>query len=147
MLHGWGATAQSLRLLAEGIAAAGYSVLVPTLPGHGTSATQMMGTGPLDWIAAARAALQLLSSHFKEVYILGVSMGGALTLQLASLEQSAVQGIITVNAPIFFDRPYVRSRADVRCSGGHAPRLGGAGVRRPGGSRDHLSRAKPKKRD
>ena len=105
MLHGWGATAQSLRLLAEGIAAAGYSVLVPTLPGHGTSATQMMGAGPFDWIAAARVALQLLSSHFKEVYILGVSMGGALTLQLASLEQSAVQGIITVNAPIFFDRP------------------------------------------
>ena len=105
MLHGWGASAESLRFLAEGVAAAGYSVLVPTLPGHGTTPIQMMATGPLDWIAAARAALHLLGSHFKEVYVLGVSMGGALTLQLASLERAALSGIITVNAPIFFDRP------------------------------------------
>ena len=106
MLHGWGASAESLRFLAEGVAAAGYSVLVPTLPGHGTTPIQMMATGPLDWIAAARAALHVLGGYFERIYVLGVSMGGTLTLQLASLERAALSGIITVNAPIFFDRPH-----------------------------------------
>ena len=105
MLHGWGASAESLRFLAEGVAAAGYAVLAPTLPGHGTTPIQMMATGPLDWIAAAREALHLLGGYFERIYVLGVSMGGALTLQLASLERAALSGIITVNAPIFFNRP------------------------------------------
>ena len=107
LLHGWGASAESIRFLARGIADQGFAVLAPTLPGHGTSPEQMLATGPLDWIDGAREALRLLSSHFEKVYLLGVSMGGALSLQVAALDSEAVSALITANAPVFLDDPDV----------------------------------------
>lgn len=102
-LHGWSASAESLRFLAQGMAAAGHAVMVPTLPGHGTSAGDMVRFGPLDWVAAAREALELLRPRFQHIVVLGVSMGGALALQLAGSTQ--IDAVVTVNAPIFMDRP------------------------------------------
>ena len=107
MLHGWGASAESMRFLANGIAAQGFAVFAPTLPGHGTSPEEMLTTGPLDWINAAREALRLLSNHFDKVYVLGVSMGGALSLQIAALDPAAISALITANTPVFLDRPEI----------------------------------------
>ena len=45
LLHGWGASAESIRFLARGIADQGFAVLAPTLPGHGTSPEQMLANG------------------------------------------------------------------------------------------------------
>lgn len=104
-LHGWGATAESLRFLAAGLADAGCSVLAPTLPGHGTGQEDMAATGPLDWIGCARAALDLLKARHRRVFVLGVSMGGALALQLGAIEGDSLSGVVTVNAPVFLHRP------------------------------------------
>ena len=105
LLHGWGATAESLRILASGVASAGYSALSPTYPGHGTDIVDMMRTGPLDWLQSAKDALGVLGERYARVYVLGVSMGGCLALQLASLMPDAVAGVVTVNAPVFLGRP------------------------------------------
>ncbi len=105
LLHGWGASAESLRFLAAGVAAAGYSALSPTYPGHGTDIVDMMKTGPRDWLASAQDALGVLSGRYGRVYILGVSMGGCLALQLASLRPDLVAAVVTVNAPVFLGRP------------------------------------------
>ena len=105
LLHGWGASAQSLRFLASGVADAGYSALSPTYPGHGTDIVDMMRTGPRDWLESAQDALGVLSERYGRVYILGVSMGGCLALQLASLTPDLVAGVVTVNTPVFLNRP------------------------------------------
>ena len=105
VLHGWAASPESVRFLIQGVSQAGYAVLAPLLPGHGTSAEDMTGTGPLDWIAAAREGLRLLSAYYGPVHVLGVSMGGALGLQLAALEPSRVRTLTTVNAPVYMERP------------------------------------------
>jgi carboxylesterase len=101
IFHGWCASAQSMHYLRDGIAAAGYSVLTPTLPGHGTSSEDMARGGPREWIIAARRAAQLLGRHFDEIHLMGVSMGGALTLQLAALEPNLFTSATTLNAPVF----------------------------------------------
>ena len=105
MIHGWGASAESLRFLADGAVEAGHSVCVPTLPGHGRSAQDMAKTGPSDWIASARHALVLLAERFGPVHVVGVSMGGTLALQLAALEPSLVSSVVVVNAPLELDQP------------------------------------------
>lgn len=105
VLHGWGATAESMRFLAGGLAAENHSVLAPTLPGHGVSHLEMHKVGPSEWIECARAALDLLRSRYARIYVLGVSMGGALALQLGALEGCGLAGVITVNAPVFLDQP------------------------------------------
>lgn len=101
VLHGWCASAESVRFLTAGIATAGYSVLAPTLPGHGTSAEDMQRFGPLDWVAAGLEAMMLLGRHHKKLTIVGTSMGGTLALQLAALAPEKVAGLVTVNTPIF----------------------------------------------
>lgn len=105
ILHGWCATAESVRFLTSGIASAGYSVLAPTLPGHGTSGEDMRRFGPLDWVHAGVEALELLGRHHRKVFVVGTSMGGALALQLAALRPENVAGLMTVNAAIFLDDP------------------------------------------
>ena len=104
-LHGWSATAESLRFLAEGLAKAGHTVLAPTLPGHGTTPDDMTQFGPVEWSAAGREAVNVLRSSHAQVFVLGVSMGGALAIQLAGSLPQLIDGVITVNAPVFFGRP------------------------------------------
>ena len=104
-LHGWGASAESMRFLGGGLAASGFAVLMPTLPGHGTDPEDLARTGPSEWIAEARRALVALADVYERVYLLGVSMGGALALQIACLECDRVAGLVTLNAPVCLDRP------------------------------------------
>lgn len=101
VLHGWSASAESVRFLSAGLWAAGHSVLAPTLPGHGTSTEEMVKVGPVEWVDEARAAAQLLRRTYRSVFVLGVSMGGALALQLAGGAADQFDGVITLNAPVF----------------------------------------------
>ncbi|GEM_PF-231321 len=102
-LHGWSATAESVRFIAKGLNEAGHAVLAPTLPGHGASSTDMLGVGPVEWNDAARAACTVLRKSFKWVIVVGVSMGGALAIQLAAVSPDLVDGLVTINAPIFME--------------------------------------------
>jgi len=105
ILHGWAATPESVRFLIKGLSEGGHSILAPVLPGHGTNAAALTLTGPLDWIGAAREALTLLSAAYGPIHVLGVSMGGALGIQLAALEPTRVLSLTTLNAPVFMDSP------------------------------------------
>ena len=49
--HGFTGSPQSLRPWAEHLAAAGYTVRLPRLPGHGTSWQEMNTTRWTDWYA------------------------------------------------------------------------------------------------
>lgn len=117
-LHGWGASAESMRFLGRGLADRGFPVLMPTLPGHGTDPDDFALTGPLDWIAGARRALVALADAHGRVCLLGASMGGTLALQLACLEPDRVAGLVTVNAPVCLDRPaFAHDVMDGRAAG------------------------------
>lgn len=129
-LHGWAASAESMRFLAYGLAEAGHAVLAPTLPGHGSSPDDMVRFGPVDWSAAACEGLILLRHRFARVFVLGASMGGALALQLAAAVPDALEGIITVNAPVFMNQPefareIVSAPATASLSGWHVPAFKG----------------------
>jgi carboxylesterase len=84
LLHGSGDTPQSLRYLADRLHAAGYSVHVPLLPGHGRSPRAFRQVSAHDYLAAARAALEEARAHNTWVAVAGLSMGGALAVQLAA---------------------------------------------------------------
>ena len=58
VLHGFTGNCNSMRGLAEAFHAAGYSVELPLLPGHGTAIEDMLVTGWADWSAAAEEAYQ-----------------------------------------------------------------------------------------
>ena len=55
VLHGFTGNPQSMRPLAEALAAAGFTVDLPLLPGHGTALEDMVPTRFDDWSGAAEA--------------------------------------------------------------------------------------------
>jgi carboxylesterase len=96
VLHGLSGTPQSLRTLAEAFAAAGLTVELPLLPGHGTSPEDMAETTWTGWLDAAGSALRDLQGRCAKVVVAGLSMGGALALQLATVAPD-LAGLILVN--------------------------------------------------
>lgn len=84
LLHGFGDTPQTLRLLAHELSASGYDVVVPLLPGHGSSVESFMHSRRGDWLACARGELSRLRATHDSVSLGGLSMGGAIAAILAA---------------------------------------------------------------
>lgn len=96
VVHGFTGNPQSMRPLADALAAAGHTVSLPLLPGHGTTVEDMLPTRWADWSAAAEAAYDELAARCERVVVAGLSMGGTLTLWLAS-RHPELAGIVLVN--------------------------------------------------
>ncbi|MDF9812691.1 alpha/beta fold hydrolase [Streptomyces sp. SPB162] len=103
LCHGFTGTPQSMRPWGEYLAARGLTVSVPLLPGHGTRWQDMQQTGWQDWYAEVDRALRELSARCSQVFVCGLSMGGALTLRLAERHGHAITGIVLVNPSVKAD--------------------------------------------
>jgi carboxylesterase len=95
-----------MRPVAKAFAAAGFTVELPRLPGHGTTVEEMITTGWADWTAAAEAAYQDLAARCERVVVSGLSMGGSLALWLAS-RHPEIAGIVCVNPAVVAQPPEV----------------------------------------
>jgi carboxylesterase len=103
LCHGFTGSPQSLRPWAEYLAAAGLSVSLPRLPGHGTTWQEMARTRWEDWYAEVDRAFDLLQAGCDELFVMGLSMGGCLALRLAERRGEAVRGLVLVNPSITAD--------------------------------------------
>lgn len=104
-LHGFTASPSEVRTVAEKIhAASGYTVSGPLLPGHGSHPSFLNATGYSDWYRTVEDELNFLQKHYTNVYVAGLSMGGLLAVY-AGLYKPGLQGVITINAPIFTRYP------------------------------------------
>jgi carboxylesterase len=98
LLHGWTGTPAHLRLLGADLDAAGFGVVAPRLPGHGTSISDMLETGWRDWVATAAEAALGVESSGRRLHLAGLSMGGLLAVLLSI--PFAASSVTTINAPI-----------------------------------------------
>ena len=81
--HGFTGSPQSLRPWAEHLAAAGLTVRLPRLPGHGTRWQDLNDTRWPDWYGEVERAFDELRDHCRQVFGMGLSMGGTLVIRLA----------------------------------------------------------------
>jgi len=100
LVHGFTGSPFSLRPLAELIAAHGFTVDLPRLPGHGTTWRDMLPTRYDDWRAHVESSVRALSTRTDRVVLVGLSMGGTLALDVASGTGARVAGVVTINAQI-----------------------------------------------
>jgi carboxylesterase len=98
--HGFTGSPASMRPWGEFLAARGYAVEVPRLPGHGTRWQELNKTGWADWYAELTRAFDLLRSRTDAVVVAGLSMGGGLALRLAADRPADVAGVILVNPAV-----------------------------------------------
>lgn len=99
LIHGFTGTTQSMRFLGEQFRDAGYTVSAPRLAGHGTTPQDMEARTYLEWILDVEAALDNLKETCSKIFVVGLSMGGTLTLYLAE-KYPDILGIIPINAAI-----------------------------------------------
>ncbi|MBC2878782.1 MULTISPECIES: alpha/beta hydrolase [Streptomyces] len=95
--HGFTGSPQSVRPWADHLAERGLTVSLPLLPGHGTRWQDMQITGWQDWYAEVDRELRALRERCAQVFVCGLSMGGALALRLAARHGDAVSGVALVN--------------------------------------------------
>jgi carboxylesterase len=100
LCHGFTGTPQSLRPWAEHLATAGLTVSLPRLPGHGTSVAEANLTHWEDWYAELDRHLTQLTARCNDVFVMGLSMGGTLTLRLAEERSGDIAGIVLVNPSV-----------------------------------------------
>ncbi|CAA9251521.1 MAG: putative esterase/lipase [uncultured Corynebacteriales bacterium] len=106
--HGFTGTPQSMRPWAEALAAAGHSVRLPRLPGHGTRWQDLNDTRWPDWYGEVERAFDDLRGRCRVVFAMGLSMGGTLVLRLAEQRPAEVAGLVLVNPSLGTERWDVR---------------------------------------
>lgn len=95
--HGFTGSPYSMRPWAEHLAAAGYTVRLPRLPGHGTTWQDCNTRKWQEWYATVEGAYEELADRCEIVFAAGLSMGGTLTARLAERVGDRVAGLILVN--------------------------------------------------
>jgi carboxylesterase len=96
VVHGFTGTPASVRGIAEAMAAAGYDVELPRLPGHGTTVDDMLTTSWSAWSGEVSGAVERLSARAPHVVAVGQSMGGTLVLR-AALDHAAIGALVCIN--------------------------------------------------
>jgi carboxylesterase len=96
VLHGFTGNPSSMRGLALALAGAGLTVELPLLPGHGTAVADMVPTRWEDWSAAVESAYEDLAARVGSVAVVGLSMGGTLSVWLAE-RHPEIAALVLVN--------------------------------------------------
>jgi carboxylesterase len=109
VVHGFTANPTGTRPLGLRLATEGYSVEVPRLPGHGTSARDLARTRYDDWRRTVQNSVAALSRGCPQVVLVGHSMGGSIALDLAGSGDHPLAGIVTINS-LVLDRTEVLAR-------------------------------------
>ena len=88
----------------------GITVSVPRIPGHGTRWQDLNKVKWQNWTNRAKEELLNLQEQTSEVFIFGLSMGGANTLYTAATSKSEVNlaGIVLVNPMIHITDPAIK---------------------------------------
>jgi carboxylesterase len=109
LCHGFTSTPQSLRPWAEFLASHGLTVSLPRLPGHGTRWQDANLTRWRDWYSTVDREFQALHGRCDEVFVMGMSMGGTLTLRLAQRHGRDLAGLVLVNPSLISLDPRMRA--------------------------------------
>ena len=98
LLHGFTAAPKEMRALGEFLAERNFTVRGVRISGHATCPQDLARTTWRDWVASARAAIDELRTRCTQVWSIGLSMGGLISLYLA--EQQQIDGVIALAPPI-----------------------------------------------
>ncbi len=108
LVHGFTGSPASMRPWGEHLAAAGLTVRVPRLPGHGTRWQDLNDTTFEDWYAEAERAFDELRGRCERVYVGGLSMGGTVAVALAERRAGELTGVLLVNPSLTTGDPRAR---------------------------------------
>lgn len=108
ILHGFTSSLDTVRALEPMVEELGMPYRMPVLRGHNTHYKNLEGVGWQEWYADADAALKDLLGEVDRAVILGLSVGGLITLDLATRYPARLAGIATIAAAMQYLSPLTR---------------------------------------
>lgn len=113
LFHGFTGSPWELQPLAESLAARGYAVRVPRLPGHGTTPEAMLWSGHREWLQHAHDALQALPRD-RPVILGGLSMGALVAMVIAARRTRRIEGLLLLAPVVRFRSRSLRALRGLR---------------------------------
>ena len=96
-VHGFTGAPKEMRWMGEYLSGNGFTVLGVRLAGHATRIEDMMRMHWQDWLASVEDGYCMLNGCVDQVFIIGLSMGGILSLLFSS--QHPVSGVVVMSTP------------------------------------------------
>jgi carboxylesterase len=106
LIHGFTGAPNEMRWFGGQLAKKGYSVVGIRLFGHATHMEDMIRARPQDWVASVEDGYHLLRGLCDHVVVMGLSLGGILTLHFAS--RHAVRGAVAMSTPFVVEAPWLQ---------------------------------------
>lgn len=97
LIHGFTGAPKEMRWLGEYLSEHGYHSLGIRLSGHATHPEDMIRSRHTDWIASVEDGYHLLRGVTDRIYLVGLSMGGILSLLMST--RLAVAGVAAMATP------------------------------------------------
>jgi esterase/lipase len=104
LVHGFTGTPMSMRPWGEHLAAEGFAVRCPLLPGHGTRWQDANASTHDQWTSTVDNAFDELVATCDRVFVAGLSLGGTLATRLAEVRPDDVAGVVLVNPALLTQR-------------------------------------------
>ena len=104
IIHGFSSTTYEVKKMADYMASHGYRVRADNLPGHGTTLADCNVTKYTEWLSFVEQGVAEMYSACDKVIVIGVSMGGVLSLHLGSI--FPLDGIISASALFKFKNEF-----------------------------------------
>jgi carboxylesterase len=102
-LHGLTGTPYEVRPVAEVLVGRGLRARGPWMAGHEGGHEALARTTWTDWVELAGRELEALRAEHERVFVVGVSMGGLVTLRLA--QTLRVDGLVVIGTPLALRPP------------------------------------------
>jgi carboxylesterase len=97
LIHGFTGTPKEMRWMGEFLNQQGYTCLGIRLAGHATDPEDMIHSNWTDWTASVEDGYQLLRGVTDNIFLVGLSMGGILSLLMST--RLDVRGIVAMSTP------------------------------------------------
>jgi carboxylesterase len=100
LVHGIAGSPAQVRTLGEFLAGEGFKVYAPLLPGHGTHHSDLYYISWQRWYEHVAAEYRRIRGMHKEVFVVGFSLGAALSLRLAA--EFPVDRLVVISTPLYW---------------------------------------------
>ena len=134
-LHGLTGTPYEVRPVAELLVARGVRARAPWMAGHEKGVEELAETSWQAWVELARNELAALKAEHERVFLVGVSMGGLVSLRLAQTEE--VDALVVIGTPLVLSPPIPQLLPLLRLFVSSRAKKDGADIRDPAAKARH----------
>jgi len=104
LIHGFTGAPKEMRWMGEYLHQQGYTCLGIRLAGHATDPEDMVRSRWTDWTASVEDGYQLLRGLTDDIFLVGLSMGGILSLLMST--RLDVKGVVAMSTPARLPEDY-----------------------------------------